>query len=284
MLEPKTTLFISDLHLSAQNESLQSLFLAFLQGPALMADKIYVLGDLFDVWVGHDVQTAFHDLIASAFKALADKGIDLYFMAGNRDFLIESKFLQKAGFEKLPDPCIIQLHGKPFLLSHGDKLCTQDVAYQRYRKIAQHPITKSLFLLLPKKMRTRIAHKLRSKSQQHQSGQHKEILDVCPQTVDQMMIDYNVKYMLHGHVHRPQFHHITLCNQQAMRFVLGDWHHKASLIFCTEDKICLSTYCMNNGIEIIDSYTFEASLSCNDAPLGADIANVSLQNEFVDLA
>ncbi len=261
LLESNATIFISDLHLSAHDEALQNLFFQFLQGPALTAQNIYILGDLFDVWVGNDLQTTFHDKIACAFKALADKGIKLYFMAGNRDFLLQGDFLKKAQIQKLPDPCMIQLHGKPFLLTHGDKLCSQDIAYQRYRKFAQHPITKALFLLLPKKTRANIANKLRAKSQQYQQKQKLDILDVCPQTVMDVMTEHNVKYLLHGHVHRPKFHTLEICNQNLLRFVLGDWHHKASFIISTPTKITLATYSHNKDIETVDSYAFEDARS-----------------------
>lgn len=257
LLELDATIFISDLHLSAHDEALQNLFFQFLQGPALTAQKIYILGDLFDVWVGNDLQTGFHDKVAAAFKSLADKGIKLYFMAGNRDFLLQGDFLKKARIQKLSDPSTILLHGKPFLLMHGDKLCSQDIAYQRYRKFAQHPITKSLFLLLPKKTRANIANKLRAKSQQYQQKQQLDILDVCPQTVIDVMAEHNVMYLLHGHVHRPKFHTLALFNQKALRFVLGDWHHKASFIISTPTKITLATYSHNNDIETVDSYAFE---------------------------
>ncbi|MBS0287307.1 MAG: UDP-2,3-diacylglucosamine diphosphatase [Proteobacteria bacterium] len=257
MVEDKHTIFISDLHLSAQGCALQNLFFNFLHDVAVHAEKIYILGDLFDIWVGKDIHSEFHQKIANAFKGLADKGISLYFMAGNRDFLLEHAFLKKAHIHKLKDPTIIDLYGKKVLLTHGDKLCTQDVAYQRYRKIAQNPLTKALFLALPLKTREKIALKLRVKSQQYQQQQSLSILDVWPKTVHQTFERTNVRFLLHGHVHRPAFHSDQIADLNVMRFVLGDWHEKASFIISNKANINLATYSQNNGVEIIQTYAFE---------------------------
>ncbi len=266
MSKPKATIFISDLHLSSHQESLQNLFYDFLQGPALMAEKIYILGDLFDVWVGMDLHTDFYKKIARAFKALSSQGIQLFFMAGNRDFLLQNAFLKEANITKIDDHSIISLYGNNVLLSHGDKLCSQDIVYQRYRKVAQHPITKKLFLLLPKRSRTRIGNKLRQRSKHYQQQQVSSILDVCPESVEGLMKQAQVSYMLHGHVHRPKFHSHLLDNKPAMRFVLGDWHDTASFIISTPTNISLATFNKEQGIKEIESHTFDNT----EALLSAD--------------
>ncbi|MBS0288525.1 MAG: UDP-2,3-diacylglucosamine diphosphatase [Proteobacteria bacterium] len=255
---PETTLFISDLHLSAYQTPLQELFSAFLQGPAKQAQTIYILGDLFDVWVGQDIHAHFYDKIAIQLKKLTDKGIYIYFMAGNRDFLLQKSFLKHAGIQKIPDPTLIDLYGKPTLLTHGDKLCTQDIAYQRYRKIAQHPLTKMIFLKLPKRIRANIANKLRLKSQQYQRNQSLSILDVCQDSALSLMQQYKVKQLIHGHVHRPCFHEMRILNTKANRFVLGDWHKHASFIISTPTQISLATFSPQENIQIEKVYAFEA--------------------------
>lgn len=255
------TLFISDIHLSGHDSALQNLFLDFLQGPALEAEKLFILGDLFDVWVGDDLDPPFHEQICLALKQLSDKGIPLYFMAGNRDFLLEKQFLRKANIQKLSDPTMIDLYGKRTLLTHGDKLCTQDVAYQRYRRIAQHPLTRFLFLKLPKSIRTNIARKLRLKSQHYQKHQTLTILDVTQEAVDKMILRFSADQLIHGHVHRPKFHDFKIQGKSLKRFVLGDWHTSASLIISTPTDISLATYNLIDGIKI------KATQALDDLPL-----------------
>jgi UDP-2,3-diacylglucosamine hydrolase len=233
--KPNSIIFISDLHLSAQDPIGVARFLDFLAGPAQHAKVLYILGDLFDVWVGEDLNTDFQIEIQKALIGLSEKGIGLFFIAGNRDFLIQARYLQKAGCKRLPDPTIINLHGTPTLITHGDKLCTQDIAYQRYRRVAQHPITRFLFMCLPKKTRQRIGQQLREKSQRYQKQQDVRILDVFLPTVDQWFTQYQVKQMIHGHVHRPAIHE----SGANKRLVLGDWHKKISYIESTPEGIQL---------------------------------------------
>ncbi len=256
LLPLNSTVFISDIHLSEHDSALQELFLSFLQGPALNAKRLYILGDLFDVWVGKDINVEFHDKIIHSLKKLSDKGISLYFMAGNRDFLLENNFMKKAQIQKLSDPTVIELYGKSTVLTHGDKLCTDDILYQRYRSFAQHPLTRMIFLLLPKKVRTNIARKLRMNSQNYQKNQALTILDVTQEAVEKMMTKFSVDHLIHGHVHRPKFHNMNVSGKTLKRFVLGDWHKtSASLIFSTPTDISLATYNPIDGIQIKESQT-----------------------------
>lgn len=255
MLTPNTTLFISDIHLSEANSALQALFLDFLQGPALFVERVFILGDLFDAWVGKDINKDFQETIKCALKALSEKGIELFFMAGNRDFLIQRSFLKEANIKQIPDPTIIQLHGVPTLLTHGDRLCTQDVAYQRYRRVAQNPFTRFLFLSLPKRVRRNIGQKLRQKSQQYQRTQNTNILDVSLDAVQACMLRHQVTQLIHGHVHRPYIHDVLLQGIHGKRLVMGDWHTEASLLICNPAENSLATYHPKTGIKVKASYT-----------------------------
>jgi len=228
-------LFISDLHLRADDAQGLSRFVEFIEGPAQTAQQLYILGDLFDVWVGEDLNTDFQNAIQAIFAGLAKKGVALFFMAGNRDFLINSRYLQKAHCQKLRDPTIIHLDNIPTLLTHGDKLCTQDIAYQRYRAVAQNPLVRFLFLHLPRTTRQRIGQQLRDKSQRYQQQQDLRILDVYEPTVEAWFKRYKVTQMIHGHVHRPNIHE----KGPYRRIVLGDWHQKISYLTCFKREIHL---------------------------------------------
>jgi len=241
LIPPNATLFISDLHLSPHVPQTTSVFLTFLQA-ARKASQLYILGDWFDVWLGSDIHTDFHQSIQDALKPLADAGVKLFFMSGNRDFLISSSFLKEAGCQKLSDPTCIDLYGTPTLLTHGDKLCTEDKIYQRYRRIVQHPFSRFLFLRLPHRTRQNIGNKLREKSRKYQEGQSATILDVSQSAVEKMMRLYNVNQMIHGHVHRPKVHSFMLGDKPAKRLVLGDWGAHGSLIISTADQNKLTLF------------------------------------------
>lgn len=248
-------LFISDLHLSTQHPA-YPLFLSFLKGPAKKARALYILGDLFDVWVGEDVQTVFQTKVQVALRRLADSGVALYFMSGNRDFLISRSFLKKARCQSLPDPIVVDLHGFPTLLTHGDLLCTADRTYQRYRKIVRCPLVRLLFLCLPMRTREKIGNALRKKSQQHQKNQEKSALDVTQEAVDQMLSAHKVRQLIHGHVHQPKIEHRST-TPTTKRIVLGDWHKQGTFIESTPNVIKLVRYKKNHQTETIASYALE---------------------------
>lgn len=255
MIPPNSVLFISDLHLNPQDLAGLELFYQFLRGPAKQASALYVLGDLFDVWVGYDINEDFHQKIQQAFLELSQQGVALFFMNGNRDFLISRSFLKKCQCQKLPDPCVVSLHGKSVLLTHGDQLCTQDVAYQRYRKIVQNPFIKGLFISLPKHFRQKIAAKLRSRSQAYQKTQKMTILDVTSEAVLDWMSKKQVKQLIHGHVHRPKIHDLLIHCAPAKRLVLGDWYHQGSVIISTPTDMQLASFTVDKGLKIEQSYS-----------------------------
>lgn len=250
MLPSNSVVFISDLHLSAANPGLTALFMQLLQGPVKGVQALYILGDLFDVWVGQDIHTEYQQTIQTALAAVVKSGTAVYFMHGNRDFLMQNDYLKTAGIQRLSDPTVINLHGTPTLLMHGDTLCTQDKAYQRFRRLAQNPITRWLFLRLSIKTRDNISKKLRAKSQRYQKTQSLSILDVTEVAVEQAMRKHQVTQLIHGHVHRPNIHDVSYNNQLGKRLVLGDWHKQASLIISTPTENTLATYEPNNGFEI----------------------------------
>ncbi len=228
-----------------------ALFMDFLKGPVKGAKALYILGDLFDVWVGQDIHTEFQQFIQQALQDVVNSGTDVYFMNGNRDFLMQNAYLKAAGIKRLTDPTVISLFGTPTLLMHGDTLCTQDKAYQRFRLIAQNPITRFIFLCLPKAKRDNISKKLRAKSQQYQKTQSMTILDVTEEAVNKAMRQHQVSQLIHGHVHRPNIHDVASGIKGSKRLVLGDWHHHASLIISTPEANSLATYDMENGIKIV---------------------------------
>ncbi|MFM4963005.1 UDP-2,3-diacylglucosamine diphosphatase [Aeromonas bivalvium] len=228
-----STLFISDIHLSEARPDMTAALLHFLQQEALGADALYVLGDLFEFWIGDDDPNPLHREVADAFLALGRRGVPLYFIHGNRDFLLGQDFARRAGMTLLPDPCIIDLYGARTLLSHGDLLCTRDLGYQKFRRITQLKWLRWLFLHLPLARRRKIAGKLRGQSQQQNAYKAQAIMDVTPQAVDDMLRQHDCRLMIHGHTHRPAIHELRLDGAPARRIVLGDWFEQGSILICT---------------------------------------------------
>lgn len=220
-------LFISDLHLEENRPALTRAFLHFLEQQAPAAETLYLLGDIFDVWVGDDAMTPFHHDMAAALKHLADQGTQVVLMHGNRDFMLGRAFCQAAGASLLPDPSVITPYGKPILLMHGDLLCTQDVHYQRMRRILRNPVINFLLRNLPLKLRLKLAAKMRQASRSMTRKKDAAIVDVTQTEVVRIMQAHQVDTLIHGHTHRPAIHHFYLPDGQgekpATRYVLGDW-------------------------------------------------------------
>ena len=227
-----STLFISDLHLCSARPDMTAALIQFLQQEAPGADALYVLGDLFEFWIGDDDPCPLHNQVADAFLALSKRGVPLYFIHGNRDFLLGKGFAKRAGMMLLPDPCIIDLYGTRTLLSHGDLLCTEDLDYQKFRRITQLSWLRWLFLRLPLARRRKIADKLRGQSQQQNSHKPQTIMDVTEQAVTDMMKAHDCQLLIHGHTHRPAIHDFRLGKRSARRIVLGDWFEQGSILVC----------------------------------------------------
>jgi UDP-2,3-diacylglucosamine hydrolase len=229
------TLFISDLHLSAERPDITALFIQFLNNDARQAEALYILGDLFEAWLGDDmVLPEYADAIASM-KALHDSGVQLFIMHGNRDFLLGETFTAMSGATLLDDPSIIDLYGKPTLLLHGDTLCTDDVAYQQFRAMVRNPVWQQELLARTPAERLALAKQYREMSQTETGNKAEDIMDVNQQAVEQVMRDKGIYHMIHGHTHRPAIHELAINNQAAQRIVLGDWYEQGSVLRCDEN-------------------------------------------------
>ncbi len=240
-----STLFISDLHLDDSRPEMTALFLDFLKHDALQAEALYILGDFFEAWVGDDDDSELGKIVTQALRELSDKGVPVFFMRGNRDFLIGPDFAKRAGLQILPDPCVLELYGKPTLLMHGDLLCSDDTAYQAFRSLVRSDAWQSQFLSQSLAARQAFAAQARAASKQHQSGlmnqQQENIMDVAQTTVQALMKHYGVSRLIHGHTHRPaihQFHNEEITSQ---RIVLGDWYSQGSVLRVDADGDFLST-------------------------------------------
>lgn len=215
------TLFISDLHLSAQRPALTKLFLRFLEQRARLAGQLYILGDLYDAWIGDD-DDALPD-VRRGLRRLTDSGTRCSVVHGNRDFLVGRRFARATGCRLLSDPYRAELGREPVLLMHGDLLCTDDVAYQRFRRRVRNPLVQRLFLWLPLARRRRIAAGYRQRSGEAMTTKSPEIMDVNSNAVRLQMRNFGVQRLIHGHTHRPGDHYFRLDGQPALRQALADW-------------------------------------------------------------
>ncbi len=202
-------------------------FSALLQREAPHCDALYILGDLFEAWIGDDDPNPLHQQIAAALRALP---VPVYFIHGNRDFLLGRRFAHASGMTLLPEEQVLEHYGHRLLIMHGDTLCTDDQGYQRFRTKVHQPWIQRLFLALPLFIRKRIAARMRADSKQ--ANQHKSltIMDVNQQAVEEAMLRQQVNLLIHGHTHRPAIHCLTLNNQPAQRAVLGAWHSRGSML------------------------------------------------------
>ncbi|RYC42784.1 UDP-2,3-diacylglucosamine diphosphatase [Pectobacterium zantedeschiae] len=236
------TLFIADLHLSLHEPAITAGFLRFLRHEAIHADALYILGDLFDAWIGDDDPQPLHATIAAELYALHQRGIPCYFVHGNRDFLIGKRFARQSGMTLLPTESVVDLYGQKILILHGDTLCTDDLAYQKFRRRVHNPLTQRLFLLLPLPLRLKIAAKMRASSQRANQQKSQLIMDVNPEQVVERLRHYQVKAMIHGHTHRPAIHQVDLGDSHGRRAVLGAWHEEGSMIKVTPQNIELISF------------------------------------------
>ena len=226
------TLFISDLHLSDERPEITALFLEFLKQDADKAKALYILGDLFEVWLGDDAVLPAYQPVVKEIRSLTDNGVPVYVMHGNRDFLIGEGFAQQTGCRLLPDPTVIDLDGSRTLLMHGDTLCTDDVEYQSFRAQIRNPDTQRQFLNLPINERIIVARHYRNESRERNRNKSEEIMDVNQTAVVEIMHQHGVYRLIHGHTHRPAIHDFDLNGHAAQRIVLGDWYEHSSLLKC----------------------------------------------------
>lgn len=240
-----TTLFISDLHLDGSRPDITALFLRFLRDEAAGAEALYILGDLFEAWVGDDQDGELADAIRAALRRLTAAGVPVFFLRGNRDFLVGPRFAEETGVRLLADPCVVMLHGEAILLMHGDLLCSGDLAYQAFRRQVRDPDWQQAFLAQPLAARLAFAAQARVASQQHQSGLKsadalENITDVAHDTVLATMARHGVNRLIHGHTHRPAMHSMRINERPAHRIVLGDWYAQGSVLRVDADGYTLS--------------------------------------------
>ena len=216
--------FISDIHLDPSREDTYNKFRNYLKTIQADADELYILGDLFEYWIGDDgLDLLGHQPAVRALQELSASGTKIFIMHGNRDFLIGEDFLKRFNGTLLADPSIIQLHGESVLLMHGDSLCTDDIAHQRYREIVLDPLWQQEVLKLSLEERLKRALDMRMQSQRGRPDKTPELMDVNLLSVTSTMEQHGVQVMIHGHVHRTAIHHLKVNNNDAVRYVLGDW-------------------------------------------------------------
>lgn len=221
------TLFIADLHLCQEEPAITAGFLHFLAREAVRCDALYILGDLFEAWIGDDDPNPLHQQVADALRALP---VPVFFIHGNRDFLLGKAYGRASGMTLLPEEQVLTLYGHRVLILHGDTLCTDDAGYQRFRAKVHQRWLQRLFLALPLSLRQRIAARMRDGSKQANQHKSQTIMDVNAGAVEATMRRQQVSLMIHGHTHRPAIHRFALQGQPAERAVLGAWHVRGSMI------------------------------------------------------
>ena len=231
------TLFVSDLHLDPARPEITALFLRFLQREAASADALYILGDLFEAWVGDDDPSSTGQQVAEGLRRLADAGVPVYFVHGNRDFLVGQDYAGRAGMRILPDPAVVSLYGEPVLVMHGDLLCTDDHAYQAFRAQTRDPHWQAMFLAQPLAARQAFAAQARQASMSRQQdmidgdrASFEAVTDVNPQAVEATLARFGVATLVHGHTHRPAMHAVRIGDREGRRIVLGDWYEQGSVL------------------------------------------------------
>ncbi|MGP1675615.1 MAG: UDP-2,3-diacylglucosamine diphosphatase [Burkholderiales bacterium] len=228
-----STLFISDLHLCAGRPQSSRSFFGFLEREARSARSLYILGDLFEYWVGDDdLDDPFNAAVVAALARLVAGGVPTYLMHGNRDFVIGEAFARASGVTLLPDPTLIELHGRSVLLMHGDTLCTLDLEYQAFRREARGQTWISNLLHQPLAERKAAVEALRRKSEQEKRGKPAEIMDVAPAEVEAVLRRHGYPRLIHGHTHRPARHVHTVDGHACERWVLADWYQGGSYLVC----------------------------------------------------
>ena len=234
----RPTLFLSDLHLSPDRPLAVAAFHAFAAGPARAAAAVYILGDLFDWWVGDDqMREPFIAPIVASLRSISDAGVPLFVAHGNRDFLLGEAFARATGATMLPEQLRLDLHGVPTLICHGDELCTDDAQYQAYRARVREPGTQARLLRLPYFVRRLMAAWLRRKSRNDKSLKPESIMDVNADAVAQALRVHRAQRMIHGHTHRPARHEHAVDGTSRERWVMADWHDRGHYLAVDEHGV-----------------------------------------------
>lgn len=236
-----SVLFISDLHLCENRPHITQAFLKFLNNDAVQAKALYILGDLFEYWAGDDdIEEPFHQQIIQGFQKLANAGVPIFLMHGNRDFLIADRFCSTARVTLLHDPTLIEIFGKKVLLSHGDDLCTDDIAYQQFRHQVRNQDWQAQFLSQPLAARKQQIEAIRARSEHEKSQKEMAIMDVNDEAVRTLLSRYMPDIFIHGHTHRPKQHLVSVNGKLISRWVLGDWYEQGSFLILNADG-CVSS-------------------------------------------
>lgn len=237
-----SAVFISDLHLSPDRPEATVAFANFCQGLRIdRTERLYILGDLFEAWIGDDDDSDFAEQVISALVSLREVGIQVFFQRGNRDFLLGRRFEKRSGASLLPDFHLVQEQGERILLAHGDLFCTDDLDYQRFRRRVQNPINRWLLAHMPIGWRRKLALRWRRKSSAANSNKPENIMDVNSDAVREALNRFQVKTLIHGHTHRPFCHQIEVDGGQAQRLVLGDWGNLLWWIQSDADGLTLNS-------------------------------------------
>jgi UDP-2,3-diacylglucosamine hydrolase len=225
--------FISDLHLATERPESTETFVAFLRNTADGAERLYILGDLFEYWVGDELLAEpLPAKVAAELRGLGATGTRVFFMHGNRDFLVGTRFAEAAGLTLLPDPSVVDLYGAPTLLMHGDTLCTGDVDYLRFRDTVRDPLWQAEFLAKPVADRKRLAESARSESEVAKKIKSMPIMDAAPAAVTDVLRKHDYPRLIHGHTHRPATHQHLVDGHTCERHVLADWYDRGSYLMC----------------------------------------------------
>jgi len=228
-----TTLFISDLHLDGTRPDISAQFLEFLEREGRRAQALYILGDLFEAWIGDDDPDPDKRRVIAGLRAVTDAGVKSFLIHGNRDFLIGKRFCRETGVQLLADGTVIDVYGRRVLLMHGDLLCIDDHAYQRLRRIVRNPLVQFVMRRLTLRQRQRLAERMRAGSKEHIASMDiaaPEIMDVNEDEVRRTFARYGVDCIIHGHTHRPAIHEMQIDGHPAVRIVLGDWYEQGSVL------------------------------------------------------
>jgi UDP-2,3-diacylglucosamine hydrolase len=239
-----TTLFISDLHLDGTRPDITAQFLEFLEREARRAAALYILGDLFEAWIGDDDPDPDKRRVIAGLRSVADAGVKSFLIHGNRDFLIGNRFCRETGMQLLADGTVIDLYGRRVLLMHGDLLCIDDHAYQRLRRIVRNPLVQFVLRRLTLPQRQRLAERMRAGSKEHIASMDiaaPAIMDVNQDEVRRTFARFGVDCIIHGHTHRPAVHEMEIDGYKAVRIVLGDWYEQGSVLRWNERGFELAT-------------------------------------------
>ena len=239
--------FISDLHLTPERPDATGWFEDFMINAIGMIDEIYILGDLFEVWIGDDASDALgQGRVEEIIKSASSAGVKLWFMHGNRDFLVGDEFARRTGCTLLPDPSVITLGGEKVLLTHGDALCANDVEHQQARAQMLTSKWKVAFLNQPVEERIDTALLMREKSEAGKRGKSAEMMDVNQRQVEDMMRGHGVLKLIHGHTHKPAVHEFMLDDGLARRYVMGDWYTQKSMLYYDNGNFALQVQFARN--------------------------------------